>query len=111
MITHTPDMKTIKRSYTPKEEELHSLYQAVKNVRNGENTKFSLEAVFAIVKKDHSEDWLLPIELYELTYDREPKFAAHILKHLEQIKAKKPEIKHLIDSGLEITHQNKSYQV
>ncbi|GAA0731105.1 aromatic amino acid hydroxylase [Aquimarina litoralis] len=102
MITHNPNMNTIKRSYTDQEKELHALYQAVKNVRNGENTKFSLEAVFAIIKKDHSEDWLLPIEIYELIYDRDTNFADHILQHLDKIKAAKPSIAHLIDSGIEI---------
>ncbi|MGY3795505.1 aromatic amino acid hydroxylase [uncultured Aquimarina sp.] len=102
MITHNPNMNTIKRSYTDQEKELHALYQAVKNVRNGENTKFSLEAVFAIIKKDHSEDWLLPIEIYELIHDRDPNFADHILKHLDHIKTAKPSIAHLIDSGIEI---------
>ncbi|WP_299898480.1 aromatic amino acid hydroxylase [uncultured Aquimarina sp.] len=102
MITHNPNMNTIKRSYTDQEKELHALYQAVKNVRNGENTKFSLEAVFAIIKKDHSEDWLLPIEIYELIYDRDANFADNILQHLDKIKAAKPSIAHLIDSGIEI---------
>ncbi|MFD2562809.1 aromatic amino acid hydroxylase [Aquimarina rubra] len=106
MVSHNPDMNTIKRTYSAKEEELHALYQAVKNVRNGENTKFSLEAVFAIIKKDHSQDWLLAIEIYELVYDRDLNFADHILKHLEVVKETKSEIKHLIDSGIEIITQN-----
>ncbi|WP_378178481.1 aromatic amino acid hydroxylase [Aquimarina sp. SS2-1] len=106
MITHNPDMNTIKRTYSPKEQELHTLYQAVRNVRKGKNTKFSLEAVFAIIKKDHSEDWLLPIEIYELVYHREPNFANAILKYLDGIKKKKPSIKHLIESGIEIITQN-----
>ncbi|WP_299312705.1 aromatic amino acid hydroxylase [uncultured Aquimarina sp.] len=105
MVTHNPDMNTIKRSYTKQEEELHALYQAVKNVRNGDNTKFSLEAVFAIIKKDYPEDWLLSIEIYELVYDRDSNFAHHILKHLEDVKIKKPKIKHLINSGIEIITQ------
>ncbi len=106
MITHNPDMNTIKRTYSSKEQELHSLYQAVKNIRNGEHTKFSLEAVFDIIKKDHPEDWLLPIEIYELVYDRDPNFANDILKYLEDIKKKKQGIKHLIDSGIEIIRQD-----
>ncbi|WP_299183566.1 aromatic amino acid hydroxylase [uncultured Aquimarina sp.] len=105
MITHNPDMNTIKRTYSTKEQELHSLYQAVKNIRNGENSKFSLESVFNIIKKDHLEDWLLSIEIYELVYDREPKFANEILNHLDHIKTKKTEIRHLIDSGINIINQ------
>jgi len=106
MVTHQPDMNTIKKTYTPKQRELHALYQAVKNVRNGENTKFSLEAVFAILKKDHPEDWLLSIELYELVYDRDKKFAESILAYLEQKKTQRREIQHLIESGIGITKQN-----
>ncbi|MHA7058741.1 aromatic amino acid hydroxylase [Aquimarina sp. M1] len=106
MISHHPDMITTKRTYSTKEKELHSLYQAVKNVRNGENTKFSLEAIFAVVKKDHSEDWLLSIEIYELVHDRNTDFANSILKHLEEAKEKNSAIKHLIDSGIEIITQS-----
>jgi len=107
LITHKPAMNTIKRTYTPQQQELHSLYRAVKNVRNGEHTKFSLEAVFAILKKDHSEDWLLSIEIYELIHERDQNFADHILQHLDVIKTKKPKIKQLIESGIEIINQNR----
>ncbi len=102
LITHDPNTITTKRIYTSKEKELHSLYQSVRNIREGKNTTFSLEAVFDILEKDHSLDWLLPMEIYELVFNRDQKFAVHITKHLEHIKIKKPEIKHLIDSGLEI---------
>jgi len=102
LITHNPDMNTIKKIYTDQEKELHSLYEAVKNIRQGENTKFSLEAVFEILQKGHSEDWLLSIEIYELVCDRNQRFAATILKHLDSIKTINPEIQHLIDDGIEI---------
>ncbi len=106
LITHNPDSTTIKRSYNTQEEELHSLYQSVKNIREGATTKFSLEAVFDIIKKDHSNDWLLPIEIYELVYDRDEKFSLQILSYLESVKSRKPDIKHLIDSGLKIINNN-----
>ncbi len=106
MVNHLLNVNTTKRSYTPKQEELHSLYQAVKNIRNGTNTAFSLEAVFDILKKDHPEDWLLPVEIYELVHERDLKFANYILKHLEAITLKKPTIKRLIDSGIEIISKN-----
>ncbi|WP_103071541.1 aromatic amino acid hydroxylase [Aquimarina sediminis] len=100
LVTHTSSTVTAKRTYSKKEIELHSLYEAVKNIREGKNTKFSLEATFDILEKDHSNDWLLPLEVYELVYDRDPNFASRILNHLENIKAKRTKIKHLIDSGL-----------
>ncbi|WP_103863471.1 aromatic amino acid hydroxylase [Aquimarina sp. I32.4] len=106
LVTHNPASTTAKRTYSNKEEELHSLYQSVKNIREGKNTIFSLEAVFDILKKDHSSDWLLPLEIYELTYNRDQNFAVQIAQHLEEIQSKRPKIKHLINSGLEITHRN-----
>ncbi|GAA4275807.1 aromatic amino acid hydroxylase [Aquimarina mytili] len=106
LITHNPNSSTTKRSYNNTEKELHSLYQSVRNIREGKNTKFSLEAVFDILKTDHSDDWLLPIEIYELTYTRDEDFSLQIIGHLEQIKSRKPKIKHLIDSGLKIINPN-----
>ncbi len=106
LVTHNPSSVTSKRTYSDKELELHSLYQSVRNIREGKNTKFSLEAVFDILMTDHSNDWLLPIEIYELVYDRDATFAEQILNHLENIKNDRPEIKHLIISGLIIIDAN-----
>ncbi|WP_271782116.1 aromatic amino acid hydroxylase [Aquimarina algiphila] len=106
LVTHKASSITTKRTYSQAQTELHSLYQSVKNIREGKNTRFSLEAVFEILEKDHSNDWLLPLEIYELIYEKDAKFAAQTLKHLEAIKSKKPNISHLIDSGLEIINKN-----
>ncbi|WP_282080573.1 aromatic amino acid hydroxylase [Aquimarina algiphila] len=106
LVTHKASSVTTKRTYSQAQTELHSLYQSVKNIREGKNTRFSLEAVFEILEKDHSNDWLLPLEIYELIYEKDAKFAAQTLKHLEAIKSKKPNISHLIDSGLEIINKN-----
>ncbi len=102
LVTHKPSSTTKTRTYSTTQKELHSLYESVKNIRDGANTKFSLEAVFDILEKDHPKDWLLPIEIYELVYDRDEKFASQILKHLDNIKLKNPKVSHLIKSGLEI---------
>ncbi len=106
LVTHNPSSETVKRSYSEKQLELHSLYESVKNIREGKNTKFSLEAAFEILKADHSGDWLLPIEIYELVYDRDSKFTTQILNHLERIKIERPDIKHLIDSGIGMIDTN-----
>ncbi|TSE10436.1 aromatic amino acid hydroxylase [Aquimarina algiphila] len=106
LVTHKASSITTKRTYSQAQTELHSLYQSVKNIREGKNTRFSLEAVFEILEKDHSNDWLLPLEIYELIYEKDAKFAAQTLKHLEAIKSKKPNISHLINSGLEIINKN-----
>lgn len=102
LITHKPSSTTIKSKKTAEKEELESLYQSVKNIRNGENTKFSLQAAFEIAKKHHPKDWLLALEVYELVADRDPKFATEIKEHLIKVKASRPKISHLIDGGIEM---------
>jgi len=102
LITHTPSSTTIKSKKTPEKEELEDLYLSVRNIRQGENAKFSLEATFDLLKKYHSRDWLLPVEIYELVVDRDPELAAEIKEHLESIKMTRPEVSHLIDGGIEL---------
>ncbi len=102
LVTHKSSTTATKHTFTTKQIELHSLYESIRNIREGKNTKFSLEATFDILAKDYADDWLAPLEIYELIYDRDEKFGENILEHLNNIKVKKPEIKHLIESGLDI---------
>ncbi len=102
LITHTTSSTTIKPKLTPEKEELESLYQAVKNIRNGENTKFSLEAVFELLKIHHPKDWLLSVEIYELVFDRELQLAKEVKAHLQKVKEERTNIAHLIDGGIEL---------
>ena len=103
LITHTPSTTTIKSKKTPEREELESLYLAVRNIRNGENTKFSLQAAFDIVTKHHPKDWLLSVEIYEIAVEDDPELAEKVKSRLEALKKERPEIAHLIEDGMEMT--------
>ncbi|MUP44463.1 aromatic amino acid hydroxylase [Gramella sp. BOM4] len=105
LINHTPSTTTIKSKKTPEREELESLYESVRNIRNGENTNFSLNAAFDIVKKHHPKDWLLSVEIYELAVEDDRELAKEVKEHLEELKSRRPEIAHLIVDGIEMTHQ------
>ncbi|MCX2839121.1 aromatic amino acid hydroxylase [Salinimicrobium sp. MT39] len=100
LITHTPSSTTIKSKKTPEREELESLYESIRNIRQGKNTKFSLEAAFDLVKKYHPKDWLLSVEIFELASGKDEKLASAVLEHLEDIKQRRPEVSHLIDNGI-----------
>ncbi len=102
LITHKPTSTTIKGDCSEKQLELYSLYESVRNIREGKSAKFSLEAVFEIVEKDHPNDWLLPLEIYELIQDRDQKFASQIFDHLDTIKTNRSKVSHLIEGGLDI---------
>ncbi|NJW54620.1 phenylalanine 4-monooxygenase, partial [Salinimicrobium sp. CDJ15-91] len=83
-------------------EELESLYESVRNIRQGKNTKFSLDAAFDLVKKYHPKDWLLSVEIFELVSGKDEKLAPQVLEHLEDVKQRRPEVAHLIDNGLDL---------
>ena len=100
LITHKTSSTTIKSKKTPQRQELESLYESVRSIREGKSTKFSLEAAFEILQKHHSKDWLLSVEIYELIFDKDEKFARQVLKHLEDVKSRRPEVAHLIDGGI-----------
>jgi len=103
LIHHKPSSETIKASKNDKRQELESLYQAVRDYRNGKDTKYSPEAVFDILTKYHPEDWLLHVELYELAFDESQiEFSKKIEKHLSKLSEEKPKLKHLIQDGLEL---------
>lgn len=103
LITHKPTSTTIKSQRTPEREELESLYKSVSNIRHGENTKFSLNAAFDILKKHHKNDWLLAIEIYELAVDDDQSLADEVKAYLLELKKRRPEIAHLIEDGIEMT--------
>ncbi|CAL65221.1 aromatic amino acid hydroxylase [Christiangramia forsetii] len=103
LITHDPSSTTIKSKKNAEREELESLYESVRNIRKGENTKFSLSAAFDIIKKHHPKDWLLSVEIYELAIEDDPKLAEQIKDHLQKLKKIRPEVAHLIEDGLEMT--------
>ena len=102
LITHNPSSTTIKSQMTSEREELNSLYESVRFIREGKHTKFSLEAAFEILTKYHPKDWLLSLEIYELAVEIQPSLAQRVLQYLDQMKSRRPEIAHLIRGGLEL---------
>jgi phenylalanine-4-hydroxylase len=53
-----------------------------------------LEIIFNTIKANHFNDWLLALEIFELTLDET------VLKYLMDLKVRKPKVAHLIDDGL-----------
>lgn len=103
LLFHETSSTTIKPKKSPEREELESLYKAVRNIREGKSTKFSLEACFDLLRQYHQKDWLLSVEIYELTYKKDEAFAAQVLDHLEHLKQQRPKVAHLIDDGISLT--------
>ncbi|NNM24356.1 MAG: aromatic amino acid hydroxylase [Flavobacteriaceae bacterium] len=95
LVTHKPSTETIRLEASATDKDLFSLYQQVRELRNGEsNFRESLQLVFKQLKSNHPNDWLLPLEIYELSGDDQ------VLVYLNELKNRRPEIAHLIDGGL-----------
>ncbi|MGY5850084.1 aromatic amino acid hydroxylase [Salegentibacter sp. F14] len=106
LITHSPSSTTIKSNKTPERQELEELYDSVRNIREGKNAKFSLQAVLDLLIEHHPNDWLLSVEIFELVAGKDENMAKETLQNLEKVKIRRPDISHLIDGGLELIDQN-----
>jgi phenylalanine-4-hydroxylase len=103
MINHVPSSQTIKQKKSQEREELERLYASVRNIRDNKTATTTLKEAFASVTANHPNDWLLSIEIIELAKKEENSdLVEKVLNHLEKVKINRPEIKHLVDNGLEL---------
>lgn len=103
LIAHVPSSKTIKASTSEERDALEVLYHTVRNIRETKDTSTSLAPIFEKLKEEHSNDWLLSVELAELLKARnETQLLTEILSHLENLKKQRPEVAQLISNGLEL---------
>ncbi|SFT16435.1 phenylalanine-4-hydroxylase [Zhouia amylolytica] len=103
LITHVPSEKTIKSKKSPERIALESLYQQVREYREGKNRTISRHKVFEELVAHYPNDWLLSVELYELARNsHNDEFAQEILDHLETVKLNRPQVGHLIDGGISL---------
>lgn len=103
LIAHVPSSKTIKASTSEERDALEVLYHTVRNIRETKDTSTSLAPIFEKLKEEHSNDWLLCVELAEILEARnETQLLNEILSHLENLKKQRPEVAQLISNGLEL---------
>jgi len=103
LANHVSSNETIRPQFSEKEKELNSLYKEIREIRNSkEIDSEKLESTFKILKEKHSNDWLLPLEIYELVSENNSNFSENVLKHLLNLKKQRPKAAHLIEGGLEL---------
>jgi phenylalanine-4-hydroxylase len=103
LITHLPSSTTIKAKHSAERDDLETLYQTVRSIRETKDLKTSLVPIFNKLKADHANDWLLSVEIAELLKDRnEPQLLKELRIYLESLKQRRPEVAHLITGGLDL---------
>lgn len=103
-ITHVPTEKMHERTVSVSLKNLHELYKDVRDMRlKNQVNEEQLQAVLAEIKANYKDEWLLPLEMFELTQNET--FKEELLSHLKSLEAKMEDY-HLVTEGIEIAHQN-----
>ncbi|MCD0467852.1 aromatic amino acid hydroxylase [Flavobacterium sp. ENC] len=109
LINTVPTTTTIKAKHTDERDELETLYQTVRLIRESKNSTSEVKSVFEKVKNNHANDWLLSLEIAELLKDSdETQLLQEVLVYLDQLKEKRPEVAHLISGGLDLIFDKKA---
>lgn len=91
MINFVPTTKIIKANHSQECDDLEKLYASVREIRKNKGSKTELKSVFEKLKNNHSNDWLLSIEIAELLKDSDEKQPLQeVLVYLDQLKEKRP---------------------
>ncbi len=102
LIFEAPKEKTHKIKYSESDIKLHKLYQEVRNIRESDSLDNSiLEHIFNIVSNEYPNDWLLPLEIYELIYKQDSQLKSTVQNYLEKLIDKKDYV-NLIKDGLKL---------
>jgi phenylalanine-4-hydroxylase len=93
---------TMKTHETPATRELGKLYARVRKAReSGKPSESELKAVHAEVEKNHPDDWLLRLELLELSAGK-ASWDKDARARLKAIAARGPVERELIERGLKL---------
>lgn len=111
MINHVASSYTIKTKKSVEREELESLYLNIRAIRQGKNTNLTIEKTFEIVKDHHPNDWLLCLEIAELSEKNNAiPLLNEVLVYLEKLKENRSKVAHLIGGGLELIFEKQISQ-
>jgi phenylalanine-4-hydroxylase len=79
------------------------LYAKVRDLRHKKEPQVNLTQVFEQVKQNHTEDWLLSVEILELSIVQKNQSLENIvISYLEDLIVKRPEVAHLIKGGMDL---------
>ena len=108
-ITHVPTEKSHERIITPELERLHVLYQKVRDMRNSkEVNEDRLKEIWSTVQSDFDLEWLLPLEIYEISKDESLKdeLKSYLLGLENKI-----EVFHLVSEGLQMIDEQEGMKL
>ena len=102
-IGKVSETKTHKIAYSDSDKRLYKFYDEVRKNREEDNsTEEKIKAIFKVLKVDYPNDWLLPLELLEISIAKNYAIQSEILAYL----LKNTTHKKLIQNGLDLLEIN-----
>lgn len=102
LITHVPSEGTIHVERSKQYQALDALYAQVREARKGSSmSSGQIQDILMRLEQEFSEDWLLALELFELSQSDKP-MASTIKSYLSDQMTKLPEVAHLIENGIRL---------
>ncbi len=100
-LYHASKTTTVKPKFSEKSEILNGYYSTIRHMRDNEDTDVEqLTKLFYLLKTDYPSEWLLPLEIYELTTDKV--LAKDLRIYLIQLANNNKKASTLITEGLEL---------
>lgn len=99
------------KKYTDAQQNLFKLYQRVrdlrKNIKSNNNIEKELLSTLEELKKNHPKDWLLKLEILELSHQlpKKPEWVTEIEKDLTALTQGKEDVAHFISEGLKLSNK------
>jgi phenylalanine-4-hydroxylase len=97
--------KTHKIKYSEKELNLHKMYAEIALMRTENIYVDSINLLFEKLIKEYPNDWLLPLEMFELTFNLDANLNTKIYNYLLQLKDNE-HFTDLIENGLKLILRN-----
>jgi len=99
------ETKTHKITYSEKELELHKMYAEIAEMRSKKVATKRMQSILGVLKDSYPKEWLLPLEMYELTHNLKTNLSIEIYNYLIQLKHNEV-YGRLIDKGLKLILKN-----
>lgn len=101
MTSHQLETKPEKVEVLAKVEVLRDMYKRTRDRRQNKTyDEPFIEKVFNALKRDYMNEWLLPVELYEMAFNLNIPLKLEIKEHLESIGSRNKDIAHLVEDGI-----------
>ena len=90
-------------NYTDYEKNIQKLYKKVSKIRECQSGFEDLKNIFDNLKKDLSQEWLLILEVFELSKSVNLDFSNEVKDYLIRLSHKRKDFKKLITDGLRLS--------